>query len=207
MKENKKSPSSFMDQMSKEFSKIYASCNKAKQGAIAEIGKIDEKYRKMAEEEKKQLTELVKNLEEQMKMYAVYLGLNKDDEATETLEPAPAEEMPDMTAKKEEEAEPVIVDTIFRENNEPEEVAEPAPVIEGADEPAGDPVPDESAPAPKDLDAEEDAEWDKRIESGELKEVQWPDEQTAEEPKEEKKEPVLVVDDETGWPAFPEGWN
>lgn len=210
MKENKKSPSSFMDQMSKEFSKIYTSCNKAKQGAIAEIGKIDEKYRKMAEEEKKQLTELVKNLEEQMKMYAGYLGLGKGDEATETLEPAPAEEMPDMTAKKEEEAEPVITDTIFPENNEPEEVAEPAPVVEGADE---------SAPALNNLDAEEDAEWDKRIESGELKEVEqpewtstdpaedWPVEEQPEEKKEEEKEPILVTDDETGWPEFPADWK
>lgn len=183
MKESKKSPSSFIDQMSKEFSKIYASCNKAKQGAVAEIGKIDEKYRKMAEEEKKQLNELVKTLEEQMKLYAGYLGLDKDDEATETPEPAPAEEMPDTTVQEPEEEEEKIVDTIFPDNLD-DVKEEPAPVEEV---PAG-----ENAEQP---------EWTSTDPAEE-----WPVEEEHNQ-EEEKKEPILVTDDESGWPEFPAEWK
>lgn len=196
MKENKKSPSSFMDQMSKEFSKIYASCNKAKQGAVAEIGKIDEKYRKMAEEEKKQLAELVKNLEEQMKLYAGYLGLEKGEQpvAEENTQPA-------------EEQEGKITDTIFPDNLDDEVVKKEEDVVE------------EQKKEVKDLDAEEDAVWEEKIASGELKKVEqpewtstdpaedWPVEEQPEEKKEEEKEPILVTDDETGWPEFPAEWK
>lgn len=98
----------------KEFSKIYTSCNKAKQGAIVEISKIDEKYRKLAEKEKEQLNELVKALESQMEMYGKYLGLVKTEDE-------PVQE--DVTEAVVEE-EPAIEDTIFPENNEPEQVEE-----------------------------------------------------------------------------------
>lgn len=89
----------------KEFANILTSCNKAKQGAVAEIGKIDDKYRRLAEKEKEQLNALVKALDEQIKMYAGYLGLgeNKPEEVLD------------------EETEPVVEDTIFPENNEEED--------------------------------------------------------------------------------------
>lgn len=97
----------------KEFSKIYASCNKAKQGAIVELAKIDEKYRKLAEKEKEELNELVKTLEEQMEMYGNYLGLNKTETVVEETEEAEPETETETVAE-----EPVIEDTIFPENNE-----------------------------------------------------------------------------------------
>ena len=102
----------------KEFSKIYASCNKAKQGAIVELAKIDEKYRKLAEKEKEELNELVKTLESQMEMYGKYLGLVKNEDE-------PEQEEPD-SVKEEDEEEKQIEDTIFPENNEPEPVEEKA---------------------------------------------------------------------------------
>ena len=88
----------------KQFANIYSSCNKAKQGALAEIGKIDEKYRKLAEKEKEQLNELVKALDSQMEMYGNYLGLNKTEDKTE--EPV------------EEPAEDLVKDELFPDNNE-----------------------------------------------------------------------------------------
>lgn len=99
----------------KEFSKIYASCNKAKQGAIVELAKIDEKYRKLAEKEKEDLNELVKTLESQMEIYGNYLGLNKMENAVEETEEAESETVVE---------EPVITDTIFPENNDSEQVEE-----------------------------------------------------------------------------------
>lgn len=99
----------------KEFSKIYASCNKAKQGAIVELAKIDEKYRKLAEKEKEDLNELVKTLESQMEIYGNYLGLNKTENAVEETEEAESETVVE---------EPVITDTIFPENNDSEQVEE-----------------------------------------------------------------------------------
>lgn len=172
----------------KDVSSLYSTAQRVKKYVVAELDKIDEKYRKIIAEEKKKLNEQLEVLNAQIKFYA---GIVSPEEtpASEESEPK-AEQTPAI------EEEPVITDTIFPENNEPEDIAEPDPVAEDAGEPAGDTVPDEPAPAPKDLDAEEDAEWTERIESGELKEVafeesntetegdpsQWPEYQEKQKP-------------------------
>ncbi len=169
----------------KQFANIYTSCNKAKQGAIAEIGKIDEKYRKLAEKEKEQLNELVKTLESQMEMYGKYLGLNKTEETPE----APVVE---------EEAE--VKDELFPENNEVDEskdAAEPAQLAESA--PVADVIPVDSAVA---TDFVRD-EW-----PGGIPSESWEQEpEKVEVPVAEKKElPALEISDD-GWAQFPEEWK
>lgn len=172
----------------KDVSSLYSTAQRVKKYVVAELDKIDEKYRKIIAEEKKKLNEQLEVLNAQIKFYA---GIVSPEET-----PAPEESEPKTEQTPAVEEEPVITDTIFPENNEPEETAEPTPVAEDAGEPAGDTFPDEPAPAPKDLDAEEDAEWTERIESGELKEVafeesntetegdpsQWPEYQEKQKP-------------------------
>lgn len=173
----------------------------------AELDVIDEKYRKLIEEEKKslksQLAEATKQLKVWEKLFSSFDSTMVQEalgyEATATVEEA--DEPKVETNATVEEAEPIITDTIFPENNESEDTTEPAPVAEDAGEPVGDPVPDEPAPAPKNLDEEEDADWNQRIESGELKPVDWPEEQPA-----EKKEVPVLVDGDEGWPV-PEEWK
>lgn len=203
----------------KEFAAIYAASNRAKQAAIAELGRIDEKYKRLAEEEKKSLNELVESLDKQLAYYGPILGNDPEVKAPKAEEP---EKQP------EPEEEPVIQDTLFPENNEPDEneaPAEPAPVAEDAGEPAGVPADGEPAPAEQpadgapaktaeDLDAEEDNEWNQRIESGELKEVpssaSQPEPAPEAVPEEEwnsapgDEDPVS---EEEPWPSMPEEWN
>ena len=82
----------------KELSAIYASSNKAKTAVVAEIAKVDEKYRKLAEDEKKELSATLAQLEQQLDYYGKILGLGKNEESVE-------------------EEEAPITDTIFPENN------------------------------------------------------------------------------------------
>lgn len=176
----------------KEFSKIYASCNKAKQGAIVELAKIDEKYRKLAEKEKEELNELVKTLESQMEMYGKYLGLVKNED-----EPEPEQEEPSyITCVKEEEEEKPIEDTIFPENNEPE------PVEEKAEEPEKTGMTKEEIVAGlesagfvniEEVIKEEKEEKKEAVveDIPELGNVQWPDDDN-------------VKLDSNGWPEWPE---
>lgn len=98
-----------IDKLVKEFEKIRASLTKSKKLILADIDKIDEKYRKLAQEEKKNLTESLSILNEQLKYYDTMLGGNAAEGKEE---------------ESETEEEPVIEDTIFPENNEDAEVAE-----------------------------------------------------------------------------------
>lgn len=187
--------------LAKEFANIYASTNKAKQITVAEIGKIDEKYRRLAEEEKKNLNETVKMLDAQLEFYGNLLGLNTPAEQPQEKTPAVQEEVaPEVVEETEEvEREEKIVDTIFEENNEEAE-AEEEPEVETT---------------AKDLDAEEDAEWEERIESGELKQVEpvqtdefsdiWPEESAA--PAEETEDKKETVEEEDEWPEMPQEWQ
>ena len=172
----------------KEFSKIYASCNKAKQGAIVELAKIDEKYRKLAEKEKEELNELVKTLESQMEMYGKYLGLVKNEDE-------PEQEEPD-SVKEEDEEEKQIEDTIFPENNEPD------PVEEKAEEPEKTGMTKEEIVAGlesagfvniEDVIKEEKEEKKEAVveDIPELGNVQWPEDDN-------------VKLDSNGWPEWPE---
>lgn len=203
----------------KEFAAIYAASNRAKQAAVAELGRIDEKYKRLAEEEKKSLNELVESLDNQLAYYGPILGNDPEVKAPRAEEP---EKQP------EPEEEPVIQDTLFPENNEPDEneaPAEPVPVAEGPGEPAGVPADSEPAPAEqpadgalaktgKDFDAEEDNEWNQRIESGELKEVPSSASQPEPAPEAVSEEEWNAApgdedpaSEEEPWPSMPEEWN
>ena len=188
-----------IEKLVKEFEKIRTSLAKSKKLIIADIDKIDEKYRKLAQEEKKNLTENLAVLNEQLKYYDKMLDgepiVEEADEKSEYVEPDPVEEAPEMT----------IQDTIFPENNEPEVKEE---------------TKEEEKPA--DPDAQEDAEWDEKIQSGEIKEVEskeevventestnndWFGEENAESSKKEDEEPVpAITTDDNDWP-IPEDWK
>lgn len=97
------------EKLAKEFEKIRISLAKSKKLILADIDKIDEKYRRLAQEEKKNLTESLGILNEQLKYYDNMLdGVSENTEDTYEEEQKPEEE-------------PKIQDTIFPENNEPEE--------------------------------------------------------------------------------------
>lgn len=187
-----------IEKLVKEFAKIRTSLAKSKKLILADIDKIDEKYRKLAQEEKKSLTDSLAVLNEQLKYYDKMLDgeqiVEETDEKSEYVEPDPVEEAPEMT----------IQDTIFPENNEPEAKEE------------------KEEENPVDLDAQEDAEWDQKIQSGEIKKVEpkeevventesanngWFGEENAESSKKEDEEPVPVVTtDDNGWP-IPDDWK
>lgn len=101
----------------KELASIYASSNKAKNSIVSELAKIDEKYKKLAEQEKAKLNEMLKNIEVQLGYYGTLLDLNNvgTGEVTDAILADEPKEEP------KEEEEPVVQDTIFPENNEPEE--------------------------------------------------------------------------------------
>lgn len=171
---------------------------------------IDEKYRKLIAEEKKALKVNLAEYKVQMKQYEKMFSsfdatavkeVLGDFESTVTEEPDAVTETTDSASE-----EQAVFDTIFPDNNEEEEAEDK----EGEKEAV--PVLAEK----KDLDAEEDAEWDERIESGEIKKVSQEDVvKTLEEAgfvniedvAEDKEEVPTLEDGEDGWPEFPEDWK
>lgn len=197
----------------KEFAVIYAASNRAKQAAVAELGRIDEKYKRLAEEEKKSLNELVESLDKQLAYCGSFLGNDSEVKAPKAEEPV-TEGGPSNESEKqpEPEEEPVIQDTLFPENNEPDEneaPAEPAPVAESPGEPAGVPADGEPAPAEQPADGAP-------VEVAEEKKESVIEEEKAEEPA---PEPVSEEEwnaapsdenpapEEDPWPSMPEEWN
>lgn len=154
------------EKLAKEFEKIRASLSKSKKLILADIDKIDEKYRRLAQEEKKSLTENLGILNEQLKYYDNMLeGVPENVEDTSVEEQKPEEE-------------PTIQDTIFPENNEPEEPEKKEEVKEAK---------------AVNLDAEEDAEWEKKIQSGEIKAVNTDAVVTEDVPQPEQAENATVA--------------
>lgn len=123
-----------VEKLVKEFAKIRTSLAKSKKLILSDIDKIDEKYRKLAQEEKKNLTDSLAVLNEQLKYYDKILA--GESLAEETAEADATDESPKT------EEEPVIEDTIFPENNEPEskeeekEVEKPDVPVETEEVPA-----------------------------------------------------------------------
>lgn len=168
-----------------------------------EITNIDETYRKKLEEAKKSLNAC---LEETQKQYDYWAGLSDvnisaapkkrrsrksaveaaapaaDEVVVDAEQSAPDDDALPFDASKEEtvvdkEEAPVSLPTLFGKNKK---------------EPATE--------EPRDLDAEEDADWDEKIESGELKKVE-PEKSDDDWGDEEKK-------DEEDWENdFPEEWK
>lgn len=142
---------------------------------------VDEKYRKLAEEEKKNLNEALdyyKDLQSELISRRDALG----------LEAAVVDKKTQKAKLKEAEEQEVVKDTLFPENNsvEPEEPAKEEPVME---EPEPEPVEEEKV--------EEEAE-----ETTEVEDV-WPDDDT-----EVSEEAAAQEEDENdGWPDVVEEWK
>ena len=158
---------------------------------VKQAEKVDEKYRKLAEEEQKDIKEALQ----------YYRGLREELIARrDSLGVEAAVVDKKTTAKKLKEAEEKeeVTDMLFPENNE-EEVVEP--------------VKDQTEEPEQDLDAEEDADWEEKIESGELTKVEpeetvevedvW-DEAEEEEPEQPEEE---EESEDEGWPDVVEEWN
>ena len=105
----------------KNFKSILSSSIAAKEIVASEIEKVDEKYRKLAEAEKSDLTEQMKVLDDQIKLYSSLVQGNEPEQ-----QETPTEEM--------------VVDTVFPENNaEEDEVAEESTAtVEAGEEEAED---------------------------------------------------------------------
>ena len=168
------------NKLAKELASIYSASNKAKKSVIAELAKIDEKYRKLAEQEKEKLNKTLEMLEAQLKFYKPLLDLNKPEEPSGELyqEDKPADVAP----------EEKIEDTIFPENNETDKVEDDAETA----------VPEEST----DADTVDDGDAPAGDEFGDI----WPanDDAPAEEKVEEEKKEEASEEE---WPAFPEEWK
>jgi len=194
----------------KDVSSMYSTAQRIKKYVVAELDKIDEKYRKIIAEEKKKLNEQLEVLNAQIKFYA---GIVNPEETSveEKTEETPAEE-------QKEEVEEKIQDTIFPENNEESEEEKKEAEDEAIAEDLNNAIEEEKEEAQqealRDLDAEEDAEWDQRIESGELKEVPFEQSNTEEQgdpnqwPEyEEKKEEIPAQTVEEDWGNIPDEWK
>ena len=152
------------------------------------IATIDEKYRKLAEKETKELKAAYADLEAEQEIWNTSLSrydaeiVNEvlgGDAVSATEEPEPVvEETPTV-----EETPEVVVDTLFEENND-----------ENSEEPEEEPV-------------EEETEEEEEPESEESDDI-WPEEETPVEeiPVKEAsgvEESTLDTDD---WPVEPEEW-
>ena len=159
--------------------------------AISEkIATVDEKYRKLAEKETKELRESYAILEEEQEIWNTSLSRYGADVVNEVLgSSSTADDEPTETATIEtttEEVTPVeekVVDTIFEENNEKEEetveVAEPekksVEVVEESIFPEN-----EKEPEQLEVVAEGDADWnesseDETISTAPASEDEWPE--------------------------------
>ena len=188
-----------IEKLVKEFEKIYASLGKSKKLILADIDKIDEKYRKIAQEEKKNLTESLAVLNEQMKYYSTMLGNKAEetqgDEKSEYVEPDPIEEIPELK----------IQDTIFPENNveeeKTEETAFETTYPEKEDEHKEETKTVEESNAADVVPADSSATADDVA-------VEWPDNAVVEEKEVKKEEDLVAVftTDDNGWP-IPDDWK
>lgn len=99
-----------------ELKNIIASNEKVKKVALAEIEKIDAKYKALAEKEKATLTRVIKSLDNQLTFYRDLLAVDKEEESSDTDTPDDSSVEQSQPEQKEEES--AIVDTIFVENND-----------------------------------------------------------------------------------------
>ena len=145
----------------KEISNILAAAEKAKKIVLSEMDKVDEKYRKLAEGEKKKLNEVLANLNQQIKLYSPMV--NDGDTVQDMVE---STDVPEEVTVPEE---PKVVDEIFPENNE------------SSEEPDEDPT--ESSPVPEAIESDEANDWsssddeasEEKQESNEDDDDKWPE--------------------------------
>ena len=181
---------------------ILENFKKSKTDAEKNLKEIDDKYKAIIENEKKSYKEIIVACEKEIKFWEKPIvkryGKSLDellanpDGAVETEE---KEEADDALPFSDDEK---VVDT---EAEEPEMVVVSEGVVNGAEL-----VENTTKEEPRDLDAEEDAEWDKKIESGEIVEAK--SKEKAEDDWETNTEAeAQKEDDNDGWGDFPEEWK
>lgn len=140
---------------------------------------IDEKYRKLADEEKREVVETIKILKAQIKSLSRMRDANESDKVEDEPQENPVEE------------EERVVDNLFPENN----VENTANEDKGEDYISQQEIDNRNLHFPDDkiIPAEPDVK---------------PEETAEEWPVENNDEPVQESDqDDDAWPAFPEEWK
>lgn len=143
-----------------------------------DIAAIEEKYRKMAEEEKKSLEVALADYKAQLDMWLKMYDSFKKEDIAEVLNTTTVEEETPIAPVEEEVKEDTIVDTLFPDNNAEE--SEESEVIESVDSSeniSGDEASDNAA-----------EEWEEFTEA------------------EAEQKPADEEDDDE-WPAVPEEWK
>lgn len=188
-----------IEKLVKEFEKIRASLTKSKKLIVADIDKIDEKYRRLAQEEKKSLTESLSILNEQLKYYDKMLGGEpvQEESDEENREDSVQSEPETNLPEPKEEKEAVIEDTIFPENNEPEQVEEKI------EEPEKKGMTQEEIVAG--LESAGFVNIDTVVENTEEL-GEWPDDENKPAEKKEVEVSKFEIDD-NGWPELPDDWK
>lgn len=139
----------------KEIRSIIECSEKAKKFALAEIDKIDAKYKAMAEKEKSELNDTIKLLDSQITKYSSILAEDSAENEPETTVTEPVTEETEQTDGE-------VVDTLFPENNvetesEPEELNEEETEAKAEPDWASDnDLPDDNTEAD---DTSTDEEW------------------------------------------------
>lgn len=156
---------------------------------VKQAEKVDEKYRKLAEKEKKDITEALE-----------YYRTLRDELVTRRdslgLDAAVADKKTTAKKLKEAEEKEQVTDILFPENNE---VSEEEIKEEPATEPAEETVEEITAEA-----AEEDENGSEESSStSEVEDVWDTAEETVEAPTEKKED----EDEDDGWPDAVEEWN
>lgn len=152
---------------------------------------VDEKYRKLAEKEKKDITEALdyyKELQAELISRRDNLGLDA----------AVVDKKTQKKKLQEAEEKGVVTDTLFPENNQVvvEETKEP--------EPESEPEPTEETSVEEKVEPETEVVEEKPEEKTEIEDV-WPEE--GEKTEETEAEEVEGNGDNEGWPDVVEEWN
>lgn len=172
--------------------------------AVSEkIATIDEKYRKLAEKETKELKAAYANLEAEQEIWNSSLSRYDADVVNEVLgesfdSNSTADEMPEQTVESDstaEEEEGTIVDTLFEDNNAS---AEEETLELAAEESL---VEDDLPEGTLKEDVVDIPEEEAQEETTEEAPVEFPEDNI----EDTVEESDINTDD--GWPEFPEEWN
>ena len=175
------------------------------------IDAIDEKYRKKAEEERKELDIAYSNLEFEQDIWQSSLSRYGDDvvnealgevsttedeqtETAEVVETVTEQEFANESDSTTTEEPDKVVDSIFPENNEPE-----------PEEPVAEEKDTELEPVFADVNVESEEATQQAKDMQDI----WPTETPTEEPVAEVTDDQVmseVSSDNDGWPEFPEQW-
>lgn len=164
----------------KEIKNIISASDSARKLAVAEIDKIDAKYKALAEKEKKSLNDTINFLNAQIERYRTLMS---NEEGGVQEEETPKEEPAENTASEEES----VVDALF-----PDSLDES--VKEETEEP-------EESPEVKN-DNSSDILWPEEMEGKVDGAPEWPEDE-----EEEAESDGTEATDGDDWPEEPEEWN